>query len=84
MRWDPTRDQALIQSMGCAINAILKVERIWRKDASVEEVNQMLVTDLPPPMGRLAPDEGVVLGCGQLHSATRTLELPLSGSWRSG
>ena len=58
------RDQALIQRLGRAINAILnRNRRRWNEEAG-EEIERLLGADPPTPQGSLALDEGVVQGCG--------------------
>ena len=63
-RWEPAREHALIQRLGHAINARLRDDRRRQTEEAGEAVERFLGTE-PPPPGRLALDEGEVLGCGQ-------------------
>ena len=45
--WDLARDQFLIQRLGRAITAILKVDRRWRVEEVGEVVERLLGSDPP-------------------------------------
>ena len=44
---DPTRDQALIQQLGRAINASLREDRCRQAEEAGEEVKRLLGTETP-------------------------------------
>ena len=64
-RRDIAKDHDLIRRLGRAIRAVLRTDRKRRAEEAEAEVEALLGLDPPSAPGSLAPDQGMVQGCGQ-------------------